>query len=154
MEPDQAAELGQVLRTRRQALGLSTRQLSALSGVNDITIVRIELGRFAAPRADKLAKLADALGLRLADIFALAEYVAPSQLPTLQPYLRSKYRDLPPEALADIERYATRLAKRHGVALEGPIDGEDELPETRSRTKKKGGTHARSNSSGTNKRKR
>jgi transcriptional regulator with XRE-family HTH domain len=61
MEPDRAAALGQHLRTRREELGLSTRQLSAQAGVNDVTIVRIERGEFAAPRPDKLSRLADAL---------------------------------------------------------------------------------------------
>ncbi len=128
MEPEQAKRLGRTLRKRRNDLGLSTRQLSAKSGVNDVTIVRIENGKFAAPRPDKLAKLADALGLSLADVFAGADYIAPTELPTLMPYLRSKYQDLPAGALKDIERYANRLAKQHGVALQGPAPGEDEQP--------------------------
>jgi len=121
MEPDRATALGQVLRARRQELGLSTRQLSAQAGVNDVTIVRIERGEFASPRPDKLSRLADALGLRLADIFAMADYVAPTQLPTLAPYLQAKYPGLPDDAVAAIGRYAARTAKQHGINLEGAL---------------------------------
>ena len=121
MEPDRAAALGRVLRTRREELGLSTRKLSAHAGVNDVTIVRIERGEFAAPRPDKLSRLADALNLRLADIFAMADYVAPSELPTLAPYLRAKYPGLPDEAVAAIGRYAARTAKQHGINMEALV---------------------------------
>ena len=121
MEPDRAAALGHVLRARREELGLSTRQLSAQVGVNDVTIVRIERGEFAAPRPDKLSRLAEGLGLRLADIFAMADYVAPSELPTLAPYLQAKYPGLPDDAVAAIGRYAARTAKQHGINLEGAL---------------------------------
>lgn len=124
MEPDRAAALGQHLRARREELGLSTRQLSAQAGVNDVTIVRIERGEFAAPRPDKLSRLADALGLRLADIFAMADYVAPSELPALAPYLQVRYPDLPDEAVAAIGRYAARTARKHGLTIEGALVAE------------------------------
>jgi transcriptional regulator with XRE-family HTH domain len=124
MEPDRSAALGQFLRARREKLGLSTRQLSALARVNDVTIVRIERGEFAAPRPDKLSRLADALGVRLSDVFAMADYVAPNELPTLSPYLQVKYPRLPDEAVAAIGRYAARTAKRHGVTLDSPLAAE------------------------------
>lgn len=143
VEPEQAEELGRFLRQRREELGLSTRQLAAETGINDVTIARIERGEFAAPRPDKLSKIAEALGLTVADVFALADYVTPDELPNFSPYLRSKYRGLPADAVSDIERYAARLAKRHGVALEGPAPGADEAPEEA--RKKKGGTHDKTN---------
>lgn len=126
MEPEQAKRLGEYLRNARHTKGLSAAQLGELTGINDASIVRFENGSFSAPAPDKLARIAEALGLPVADVFALAEYTAPSELPTLTPYLRSKYGDLPDEAMAQIERYATRVAKRHGIALEGPAPGEDE----------------------------
>ena len=124
MEPDRATALGQFLRARREELGLSTRQLSALARVNDVTIVRIERGEFAAPRPDKLSRLAEALGVRLSDVFAMADYVAPNELPTLSPYLQVKYPRLPDEAVAAIGRYAARTARRHGVTLDSPLAAE------------------------------
>jgi transcriptional regulator with XRE-family HTH domain len=149
MPPAQAKQLGKYLRSAREARGWSARDLAERSGVPDSTIVRIEQGIIASPRPDKLSKIARALGLSLAEVYGRADYAVPSGLPTLRPYLRAKYRDLPPEALRQIEAYAERLAKRHGVNLAGPAPGEDERPEeqpsarkaTRSkRTTRKGGT--------------
>src|SRR4051794_28209122 len=74
VEPAQAKELGQQLRTRREELGLSLRQLEKLTDVDNGTIARIEQGAFAAPAPDKLARITEALDLSLADVFALAEY--------------------------------------------------------------------------------
>jgi len=126
MDDEQAKALGKVLRDRREALGLSLRQLTQRVSIPDATIVRIEQGAFSAPAPDKLARLADALGLSLADVYALADYAVPSDLPSFKPYLRTKYRDLPAEDVAAIERYATRLARKHGISLDGPAPGEDE----------------------------
>ena len=126
MTPEQAATLGRTIRQRRHACGLSTRALATLVGVNMTTIVRIEGGQFAAPRPDLLSAIAEALDLPMADVFALADYIVPSELPTPKPYLRAKYPTLPSEAIDQVDRYITNLARKHGVSLSGPQPGEDE----------------------------
>ena len=128
MEPEQAKRLGTYLREARQAKELSARALGELTDINDATIVRFENGHFSAPAPDKLARIAEALGLRLADVFALAEYASPTDLPSLTPYLRTKYGDLPDEAREAIEKYAARIAHKHGMSLDGPEPGQDEEP--------------------------
>jgi transcriptional regulator with XRE-family HTH domain len=154
MEEKNRIRLGRLLRDRREALTLSTRKLEELSGVTGATIVRIEQGEFAAPAPDKLARIANVLGVPLEDVYAIAEYAAPRQLPNLSPYLRTKYRDLPDSVAKKIEAYAQDLATKHGVDLRGPAPGEDEeaprptKPRTRStvaartstKPKTKGGT--------------
>jgi transcriptional regulator with XRE-family HTH domain len=128
VEPHQAKELGRQLRARREALGLSTRQLAEQADMNDATIVRIEQGAFAAPRPDKLSRIAEALGLSLADVFALADYAVPADLPSFQPYLRSKYRNMPTEAVDDLNKAFERIIRKHGYQPDGPRGGEDEAP--------------------------
>ncbi len=96
--------------------------------MNDATIVRIEQGAFAAPRPDKLSRIAEALGLSLADVFALADYAVPDDLPSFQPYLRSKYRDMPAEAVDDLSKAFERIVRKHGYDAHGPRHGEDEAP--------------------------
>ena len=128
VEPDQAKRLGHTLRTRREELGLSQRQLAAEAGVSDATIVRIEQGAFGAPAPDKLSRIAEALEMSLADVFALADYVVPTDLPSFQPYLRSRYRDMPDAAITDLDGAFARIVKKHGYQPEGPSKGEDEQP--------------------------
>ncbi|MBK6439182.1 MAG: helix-turn-helix domain-containing protein [Candidatus Microthrix sp.] len=90
MDEEQAKRLGAFLRARREELGWSSRRLAAECEMNDATIVRIENGQFAAPKPDKLSRITEALGLSLSDVFALADYAAPSDLPHFMPYLRTK----------------------------------------------------------------
>lgn len=141
MNPKQAKDLGRRLRARREELELSLRDLERVADVDNGTLARIEQGAFAAPRPDKLARIAEALGLNLADVFALADYSVPSELPSFSPYLRTKYRDLPAPAVEELERSFARIAKRHGFNPAGPAPGEDEQPETKSTKPKKGGDH-------------
>lgn len=128
VEHEQAVQLGRLVRSRRQELGLTIRQLAEQTDMNFATVARIEQGRFAAPAPDKLSRIAEALGLSLADVFALAEYAVPGDLPSFQPYLRSKYRDLPPEAVDDLNKAFARIVRKHGYDPDGPQDGEDETP--------------------------
>ncbi|MDG2234265.1 MAG: helix-turn-helix transcriptional regulator, partial [Ilumatobacter sp.] len=57
-----------MIRTERETLGLSMRDLAALAGVSYPTISRIENGH-EDPRWDTLTKIAAALGKTLAPTF-------------------------------------------------------------------------------------
>lgn len=94
MNQHQARVLGNLLRAKRKELGFSTYQLAAAAGVNSSTVIRIELGQFAAPGPDKLAKFATALKMNLAEIYAKAGYIVPDDLPEIESYLQTKYPSL------------------------------------------------------------
>jgi len=126
MDDQQARALGAILKKKREETGISMRKLAAIVGFNNASILRLERGELAAPAPDKLARLAAALEIPLADIYALADYAVPDELPSFKPYLRTKYRDLPQEEVDKIEAYAQKLAQKHGVNLKGPAPGEDE----------------------------
>jgi transcriptional regulator with XRE-family HTH domain len=145
MDRDQARRLGALIRQYREAQGLSLRDLEDATGIDDGLLTRMEGGAILTPAPDKLSRIAEALDIPLADLYGLAEYAVPSELPTLKPYLRTKYRRLPTEAANQLEAYAERLAKRHGVDLSGPPPGEDERPDpvTNKRTKKGGTRHVK-----------
>lgn len=120
MAPDDPAELGAFIRERREALGISQRELMRRTRTTNIS--RIEQGTIL-PATDTLRAIAETLGLSLSELVAAGR---PSELPTLRPYLRAKYHDLDDDALFDLERYAERLIARHGGT--GPVDHEDEAP--------------------------
>ncbi|HEX6700900.1 MAG TPA: helix-turn-helix domain-containing protein [Gaiellaceae bacterium] len=128
MQQDQAKRLGRWLREQRQAAGISKRELARRADMTDGTIVRIEQGAFDAPSPHKLARIAEALKLSLADVYSMAGYATPDDLPSFQPYLRRKYRDMPPGAVADLETAFRRIASKHGYEPKGPAPGEDEAP--------------------------
>jgi transcriptional regulator with XRE-family HTH domain len=143
MDQEQARELGQRLRERREQLRLSTRELAERAGTTHTTVVRLEQGAYDAPAPDKLSRIANALGLSLADVYALADYSVPTDLPSFRPYLRTKYRDLPRPAVEELEQSFKRIAKRHGFDPDGPVPGEDEQPERKAVRSKKGGDDAK-----------
>lgn len=129
-----AQHLGAYLRTARHQQHLTTRQLAEKSGVNFATISRIEQGKFTAPSPAVLKAIARALYLPLADVYALADYLEPSQLPTFPHYLRIRYGDLPPRSLAALEAHFANLASNPDVSLAGPEAGDDEQPHHKSAT--------------------
>ena len=117
MNPERAQRLGSFLRQRREELGMSARMLARLVDVRDSTIMRLERGVYAAPAADKLARIAEVLELELADVYALAQYVIPSSLPSFPHYLVSRYPLLPQEAVVELQEHFDSLAEHHGSDL-------------------------------------
>jgi transcriptional regulator with XRE-family HTH domain len=93
-----------MIRQRRTELALSASQLATRVGVNSSTIIRLENGGIRAPRADKLARLAEVLGLKLVDVVATAGYLASGELPAFEPYLVAKYPELSEAAVAELTR--------------------------------------------------
>ncbi len=126
MTPSQRDHLANLLVSRRQAKGMSIRGVASLAGVDAATVLSLEQGRIQQPKAEKLRAVGGALGIPAAELYAVVGWLPPAELPAFRPYLRSKYRDLPPEAVTEIEAVFDRLARDYG--LQGPKDGEDEHP--------------------------
>lgn len=118
--------LMQVLTAARQRQGLSARELAKRSGVAASNIVRLERGDITRPTVETLDALARVLELDSARVYEAAGYQRSAVLPTFKPYLRSKYRDLPPAARAEIETSFARIAEKYGYDPAGPALGEDE----------------------------
>lgn len=57
-------EIGEIIRKRRELLGLLQPQLASISGVSRRTIQLVEMGK-ANPSIDTLFKIADPLGLSI-----------------------------------------------------------------------------------------
>lgn len=121
MNHEQSKSLGELLRQKRKELGFTTYQLADAAGVRNSTVVRFEQGKFAAPRPDKLARFASLLELPLADVYARAGYLVPEELPTFEPYLKTKYQDLPAAAIGELNQLFKELAARHGLGIDRAI---------------------------------
>ena len=113
---------GAYLRRLRQVRGLSLRDLERQTQIGRGRLSQLETG-VNLPSLDLCRRLAPALGLPLVDL-ALAAGHQPSQLPSLQPYLRQAY-GLEAADAADVARYI----RDHYGPPTGPAPGEDELPE-------------------------
>lgn len=111
--------LADLLRQARQDLHLTAREVARRAGVDVGTVTRMELGQ-VKPKADNIKAIGLVLGISAADLFAAAKWLPKGELPSLRPYLRAKYEDLPEAAVIELEG----LIQRYTGA--GPSDGEDE----------------------------
>lgn len=127
MTANQARQLAAIVRRERIALQLSMRQVATLSGVPLSTVSNIEAASILTPQPNTIKALAEALQTPVSDIYATVGWLPAGELPSFRPYMRTKYRNLNDEALADLERYADELSQRVGST--GPQDREDEHPE-------------------------
>lgn len=118
--------LPQIIKDRRVELGLSASELARRAGVQKSTISRLEAGERQTPKVDILIAIAKVLGLRSTDLFVAADWVNEGELPSFKPYLRAKYGDLPPKAVAELEASVARVVSRYGYDGSGPAPGADE----------------------------
>lgn len=91
MSKAQSRVLGSLIARERAKAKLTQRSLAEKAGVTHPTILRLERGEFGRPDPEKLQRIAHALGLDVADFFALAGYVPPESLPSFGPYLRIRW---------------------------------------------------------------
>ena len=105
MTPEQANLLGQLVRTKRERLHLSMRQLADVVHVNPSTITRLEHGNFLTPKDATMQRLAIALDIKQSELARIsARYVVPADLPDFPLYLIAKYPELSSSAMADLVR--------------------------------------------------
>ncbi|SHU42681.1 helix-turn-helix domain-containing protein [Mycobacteroides abscessus] len=131
MNTHHVQQVADTLRQHREALGFSANRVARRAGINPSTYWRIEAGQIPKPDTDSLLAIATALDIPTADLFAASGWLPDSELPSLRPYLRTKYH-LPPEALTKLEASVTAIAGEYGISIgHGPARGEDERPAKR-----------------------
>lgn len=120
----QAQKIAQLFLQRRSDLGLSTRQVATRAGISPGTVHLLEHGINLSPRPDILKALAGALEIPLSELYLIADWLTPQELPSLQPYLRAKY-GLGKREAAEVSDYLNSLQQRADGGS-GPTPGEDE----------------------------
>ncbi len=85
---ERAATLGAFIAARREAAGLSQRQLATRAGVHHSVVGRMENGAIAQPTLPALQAIAEALSLDVAELLTF-QGVEPS-LPEPRVYFRRK----------------------------------------------------------------
>lgn len=117
MNQEQAHDFGAYIRHTREANQLSIRGLATQAGIDDRCLAHIEHGDIHAPRPDTLRGLAVALHLSLADLFALAGYTIPQDLPCIETYLRTKYSALSDANIIAISQQVEVLTQHSNTKL-------------------------------------
>lgn len=112
--------LGEYIRDRRLSRELSLNDVAELSGLHFSYWSKLENGSYQAPSPKHLQVIARTLNVDIEDLYGLAGYDIPERLPTFRPYLRAKY-ELPPEAIADLERYFDMLRNYYDIPKDQPV---------------------------------
>lgn len=113
-------QLGDYVRSRRLSMGLSLTDAAEASDLDPSYWNRMENGHYQKPAPPYLSAIAEVLQVPVEDLYGLAGYDLPMRLPSFQPYLRAKY-NLPPEAIADLERYFEYLRSYYGIPKDQPV---------------------------------
>jgi transcriptional regulator with XRE-family HTH domain len=122
--------LGEYIRDRRLARGLSLNEAAEASRLHLSYWSKLENGKYEAPSPKHLQVIARTIGVDIEDIYSLAGYDIPERLPTFRPYLRAKYQ-LPPEAVAEMERYFEMLRNYFGIPKDQPVFPPKHKPPTK-----------------------
>jgi cytoskeletal protein RodZ len=101
-----AKTFGSVLKSKREALGLSVRGLAQAVDLAPSSISRLEDDNFKASE-DTVRRIAKALGANVDELLALSH----GDLPRFAPYLRAKY-DLSDEAVAELEAHFAEVSRK------------------------------------------
>jgi transcriptional regulator with XRE-family HTH domain len=67
--PSIERRLGALLRQRREQLGLTQEWVADAVGISQVSVGKIELGKTKSPRPQTLQRLAEVLGLDIADLY-------------------------------------------------------------------------------------
>lgn len=121
--------LGEYIKARRLSRGLLLVEAASDSGLHYSYWSKLESGQVKTPSPKHLQSIARTLQIDTEDLYGLAGYDFPDRLPTFTPYLRAKYQ-LPPEAVADLERYFNLLRAYFDIPEDRPVfPPESEEPE-------------------------
>jgi len=112
--------LGDYVKARRQSLGLSLSDVAEHSGLHFSYWSKLEAGQYDSPSPRHLQVMARTLDAPIEDLYGLVGYDIPERLPSFEPYLRTKY-SLPPEAVADLERYFELLRNYYNIPKDQPV---------------------------------
>lgn len=125
MKNDAELRFGEYLHGLRRERNLGVRELARKAGLDAGGLTRLEQGK-TTPQPDTLKALGAALEVPFADLFAMAGYVTPSDLPSMSAYLHTRYGQLPEDTLTSIDEYIQHLVSEHGLNPRGPAPFEDE----------------------------
>jgi transcriptional regulator with XRE-family HTH domain len=107
--------LGELLRSRREAAGLSITHMARQLGVSRTYLSRLERGIYMHPSSRVLVQMAKRLDIRAEDLYALTGCIPPADLPSFGPYLRAKHPNWPTLVITELDDYRDFLQHKYSL---------------------------------------
>lgn len=114
MTDAQARKLGAIVSRARSRKGLSLREAAAKVGISYVWLNDLESGRYSDPAPDRLARLAETLGIDPVAIDRVNHDVLANSLPDVRTYFRAK-EGLTAQQLDEVEATLQRLRNKHAA---------------------------------------
>ncbi|MEU4706747.1 helix-turn-helix transcriptional regulator [Nocardia salmonicida] len=118
MKSNSGSLLQPILAEQRRILKLSSKEVAIRAQLDHSTYWRIETGMVHRPQAENIMAIARALDLSCTDLFALLGWLPSDELPSISPYLQTRYSELPTEAHQRIRGYLVALTEQYGVPFD------------------------------------
>jgi transcriptional regulator with XRE-family HTH domain len=107
--------LGNLIKSKREAAGLTLTQLAAELAVSRPYLSRLERGEYAHPSSRVLTQIIKRLDISVEDAYALTGYMLPNDLPSFGPYLRAKHADWPEDVQQQLESFYDYLKQKYSL---------------------------------------
>lgn len=95
--------LADLLKSKREAAGLTQAAMAAKLGISRAQILRLESGENKHPSPVLLGRMSKRLRVKPEDLYALTGCMPPTDLPNFIPYLRAMHPDWPDSAITGLD---------------------------------------------------
>ena len=112
--PSERPPIARMLEQGRLKCGLTQKKAAPQLGITPPYLSRLERGAYLNPSPRILIAAARLYSLPLADLYAAAGYVLPSELPALEPYLHATCKSLPSWAIREMVHFCEYIQERYG----------------------------------------
>lgn len=117
-ETERGLALGALVKSAREAAGLTQRGCAAEVGVPISWLQRMELGEFDRPDASRMARLVGFLPIDHRQLLDISGSYLPDELPDARGYLKAKY-GASDEQIAQFEDYLAQIKTGQEAAKKG-----------------------------------
>jgi transcriptional regulator with XRE-family HTH domain len=107
--------LANLLKSRREAAGLTRKEMADKLEVSRPYLARLETGEYARPSPAVLGRMAKRLDVSPDDLYAITGYIPLTELPSFDAYLRAKHPDWPDSAIAMLDDFHDFLRYKHSL---------------------------------------
>jgi len=109
-----AHRLGRMLKQARERMGLSLRAVEQRTRIPFAWVARTEHGHYSRPAPERLATLAELLGIDARAMDGVTSGEMSEQLPKARTYFRAKYH-LNPDEIAQLETLMDELLRERAT---------------------------------------
>jgi transcriptional regulator with XRE-family HTH domain len=107
--------LADLLRSRREAAGLTVTEMAAKLSVSRPHLARLESGEHKHPSPALLGRMSERLNIKPEDLYALTGCMPPTDLPGFIPYLRALHPDWPDDVITELDDFHDFLRYKYSL---------------------------------------